>query len=166
MTGATPTKSRIRSKGRLGLSVSLTVTPFSLLQANGRADLVAKLQFVELPVYLIALWYFAARDGMNGAAMIWTLRAGVDATLMYAAACMTLPDGVRALGRLTRILGVAVASFVLVAASPALPWRIASILAASIWFVWSLRYIVDDQDWRELRALWNRTRGGGERQSL
>lgn len=56
--------------------------PYVLLQGIGRVDVTAKLQLVELPVYLGALWLLAGAYGPLGAAMAWCLRTGVDLFLL------------------------------------------------------------------------------------
>jgi O-antigen/teichoic acid export membrane protein len=61
---------------------SLAQVPFALVQAAGRPDLTAKLHLIELPVYLVAMWWLIANYGIQGAAIGWTLRALVDAVAL------------------------------------------------------------------------------------
>jgi O-antigen/teichoic acid export membrane protein len=56
--------------------------PFCFLQASGRPDLTGKLNLLELPIYLVALWYFTAHYGIIGAALAWALRVTVDCVLL------------------------------------------------------------------------------------
>jgi O-antigen/teichoic acid export membrane protein len=57
---------------------SLALIPFTLMQGVGRPDLTAKLHLIELPLYLLALWWLISAHGVEGAAMAWTARVGVD----------------------------------------------------------------------------------------
>lgn len=61
---------------------SLGYVPFTLLQASGRADLVAKAHLAELPVYVAVLALLVASAGINGAAWAWTLRSVADAVIL------------------------------------------------------------------------------------
>jgi O-antigen/teichoic acid export membrane protein len=56
--------------------------PFSRLQASGRPDLVTKVMLVQLPVYLIALYYGVLIWGVWGAAMVYFVRYMVDLTAL------------------------------------------------------------------------------------
>jgi O-antigen/teichoic acid export membrane protein len=62
---------------------SLAYVPFSLLQGIGKADIVAKLQLIELPIYLVVMWLAISNFGIDGAAFIWMLRMVVDASLLF-----------------------------------------------------------------------------------
>jgi O-antigen/teichoic acid export membrane protein len=64
--------------------------PFSLLQAQGRPDLVAKIHAMELLPFIAVLWLLLERFGLSGAALAWVLRVSVDAVLMFGAARFTL----------------------------------------------------------------------------
>lgn len=57
--------------------------PVAYLHAQGRADVTAKAHLFELPFYLMAAFALIAEFGIVGAALAWTLRAAVDATLMF-----------------------------------------------------------------------------------
>lgn len=62
---------------------SLAQVALTMAQAAGRPDLAAKLHLVELPLYLIVLWLLTTRMGIEGAAVAWTLRAGVDMVFLF-----------------------------------------------------------------------------------
>ncbi len=65
------------------LANCLAQIPYASIQAAGRADVTAKLHLFELPAYLFTLWHFLPAWGIRGAAFAWTLRAVVDAALLY-----------------------------------------------------------------------------------
>lgn len=56
--------------------------PFAYLQGIGRSDFTAKLHLTELPVYLALLFYLAERDGIDGVALAWCLRAAADTSIL------------------------------------------------------------------------------------
>jgi len=57
--------------------------PFAMVQGAGRPDLTAKLHLIELPLYLLALWWLIAMYGVEGAAMAWTARVAVDGAVLF-----------------------------------------------------------------------------------
>lgn len=65
---------------------SLAVVPFTAIHAAGRADLSAKAHLVELPLYLLALWFLMRHFGIEGVAFAWLLRVVLDYLLMFAIA--------------------------------------------------------------------------------
>jgi O-antigen/teichoic acid export membrane protein len=71
---------------------SIAQAPFGLVQALGRPDLAAKLHFVELPVYLLALWWLVETLGIEGAAIAWLGRVTVDGLVLFIMVRRFLPD--------------------------------------------------------------------------
>ena len=69
----------------------LAQVPFAQVQAAGRPDLTAKLHLLELPVYVILLWFLVANFGIMGAAIAWTARVTLDSVLLFLAARKLLP---------------------------------------------------------------------------
>jgi O-antigen/teichoic acid export membrane protein len=63
---------------------SLAQVPFALLQGVGKPDLTAKLHLVELPAYLISLYWLTKTLGIEGAAIAWTARVAIDALVLFA----------------------------------------------------------------------------------
>jgi O-antigen/teichoic acid export membrane protein len=70
---------------------SLAHPPFALIQGLGRPDLSAKLHLLELPAYLLALWWALRHYGIEGAALVWTLRVAVDLVALYGIAQRLFP---------------------------------------------------------------------------
>lgn len=64
----------------------------TMLQARGRADLPAKFHLMELPLYVLMLWWLARRYGATGAALAWGTRALVDAALLLWAVSAVAPE--------------------------------------------------------------------------
>jgi O-antigen/teichoic acid export membrane protein len=55
---------------------------FTYIQAIGRPDLSAKLHIIELPFYLLLLWWAIQYFGMLGAAIVWTIRVTLDGSVL------------------------------------------------------------------------------------
>lgn len=69
---------------------SVAFAPNVLVQGIGRPDRVATLHVIELLVYLPSLWYATTHFGIEGAAVAWTARVAVDATVLYWSAALLL----------------------------------------------------------------------------
>jgi O-antigen/teichoic acid export membrane protein len=59
--------------------------PSTLLQGIGRPDIVAKLFLVEAPFYAGAAWWLIAKMGIEGAALAWVFRGGLEVVLFFGA---------------------------------------------------------------------------------
>jgi len=73
----------------------LAYVPFALIQGAGRPDLTGKLHLLELPVYLIALFFLVRSNGIVGASIAWAGRAALDALLLFVFAQELLPQASR-----------------------------------------------------------------------
>ena len=60
--------------------------PYSFLQAIGKPRRAACVHLMELPVFLLGLWWGIRTFGLRGAAYAWIARAGLDLILMLVAA--------------------------------------------------------------------------------
>lgn len=54
---------------------SLSFMPTGLIQASGRPDLTAKINMIELPIYLLILYWLVNGYGIKGAALAYLLRS-------------------------------------------------------------------------------------------
>lgn len=70
---------------------AIAYVPFTLIQSAGRADLVAKLHLVELPIYLIALYVALHAMGILGAAAVWAIRFVIDGICLSLIAVRVAP---------------------------------------------------------------------------
>lgn len=76
----------------VGILISvLSQVPSTALQSIGRADVTAKLQIMQLPLYALAVWLLVEPLGVTGVAVAWVLRAAVMATMFLFAAHHFLP---------------------------------------------------------------------------
>lgn len=62
---------------------SLAHVPLGFIQGKGRPDLTAKLHLVELPFYLLILWWLLGGYGIVGAAVAWAVRVTFDTISLY-----------------------------------------------------------------------------------
>jgi len=70
---------------------SLAQIAFAFIQGVGRPDLTAKLHLIELPLYLLLVWYLIGAYGIEGAAIAWAVRIGIDAIFLFGIAQRLLP---------------------------------------------------------------------------
>jgi O-antigen/teichoic acid export membrane protein len=77
----------------------LAQIPAALVQGVGRPDLTAKLHLIELPFYLLGLWWLIATHGIEGAAIAWTARVGVDLVALLCFSRWLLPESAPAIRR-------------------------------------------------------------------
>jgi len=70
----------------------LAHVPFGLVQGAGRPDLTAKLHLIEMPFYLLLLWWLLGAYGIVGAAIAWVARVAVDGLLLFVMAHRLLPS--------------------------------------------------------------------------
>ena len=79
------------------LIIGLAHVPSVFLYGQGRPDLPAIFQVLELPVYVALAWWGVRAYGVTGAALAWTLRVTLDAVLLFAAARKVGPFPLRSL---------------------------------------------------------------------
>jgi O-antigen/teichoic acid export membrane protein len=63
---------------------------FAVLQGVGRPDLTGKLNLVELPLYVAAIWVLAKTMGLPGVAIAWTVRVFIDTAALWVMARRSL----------------------------------------------------------------------------
>lgn len=76
----------------------------TLVQGAGRPDLTAKLHVLELPVYLLGLWWAIHTYGIVGAAFVWTVRASLDGVMLFWISRRFLGKNDALLKRMTTVL--------------------------------------------------------------
>jgi len=146
---------------------SIAHVPFALVQGAGRADLAAKLHLAELPVYLAAVWLMTRAYGIEGTALAWSIRAAVDAILLFWLARRVLPQDRAAMQRLER--PVALAGGVQVAAM-APRGLVADIVFAGLvilvfgWLSWMVLLDPEERTWLRsvFRTLFRRKDAEGQ----
>lgn len=105
------------------LSNSLALVPFNLIQGVGRPDLTAKLHLLELPLYLIALFWLIRTNGIEGAAVAWSIRSTVDSVVLFVTARYFLRERLRMAPRTKLLLCAALMTLMLAIPSLSLVLR-------------------------------------------
>jgi O-antigen/teichoic acid export membrane protein len=76
----------------IGVAINcLAYVPATIVQARGRADLIAKMHLAELPVYIALLVALIPSWGATGAALASALRCVADAVAVFAMARWVAP---------------------------------------------------------------------------
>lgn len=70
---------------------SIGRVPSVFIQAAGRPDITAKLHLLQLPIYLLGLWYALGRWGVDGAAIIWVARIVLDNVVLFLGCAYVVP---------------------------------------------------------------------------
>jgi O-antigen/teichoic acid export membrane protein len=66
--------------------------PFTHIQSVGRPDVTAKFHLLELPIYVVTLFFLAKSWGINGVAVAWLLRVMIDTILLFWFSSRLLPE--------------------------------------------------------------------------
>ncbi|MCY7308473.1 MAG: flippase [Rhodoferax sp.] len=65
------------------LANALAQAPANLIQGLGQPKWMAITHLIELPFFLLAIWYLTLRFGIAGTAFAWTLRTIIDCIVMF-----------------------------------------------------------------------------------
>lgn len=71
---------------------SIAQVPFALVQGAGRPDFTAKMHVIELPFYIMLLWWLLGTYGIKGVAVAWVVRIGIDTIILFAMVQHLLPN--------------------------------------------------------------------------
>jgi O-antigen/teichoic acid export membrane protein len=108
----------------------LAWTPYFLLQAAHRPDLPAKLHVAEVPLYLALLWWMLPRYGVEGAAIVWTLRVTADMAVLYLATRLILPQARDSIAWIAKAAVLTLAVFAMAAIQMSLETKILFLVAS------------------------------------
>jgi len=141
---------------------ALAQIPFSAVQGMGRADLTGKLHLIELPFYLVALWFLAERFGIAGVALVWVLRVSVDAAVLVWLAARGVPDPSALMRQAFYLYGGGVVALGL-AFLPQGPWAKGAflLLAAVAYLAIGWQWVLKPEERLRLRAARRTPRGPG-----
>lgn len=127
--------------------------PNAALFAVGRPDYVAKLQMIEIPLYVVCSIAATVRWGLAGTAAVWCMRVTVDSVVLQIGARKAIGsvhDHHAVLSSL-RVAGLIAATVMLLEAVrilvPALPWMfLASALFLGVYALAVWKLMLDTQD--------------------
>ena len=94
---------------------SLGQVPYALIQGVGRPDLTAKLHLLELPFYLLGVYWLISAYGIEGAAIAWVARIGIDMICLFGMVNWFLPTSRSILRRRILTMGVTLLTLALAA---------------------------------------------------
>jgi O-antigen/teichoic acid export membrane protein len=126
--------------------------PHAWLQATGRADITAKVQLVELPLYAGGMFVAVLQWGIVGAAALWTLRVVADCIVLLYFAGRESAQPV--FGALFAGIGLIAATGMLSGLGSGWQWRAASLLACvGVAALWAWRGLLAEEDRKELLSI-------------
>lgn len=108
----------------------LAAAPFAVVQSAGRPDLTAVIHLIELPLYLVALFWLIKVRGIEGAAIAWTGRVAVDAFVLFVFAERLLPMRHSVRSQMLLLFGGALGTFAI--ASMLHGWEVKGLFVCSI----------------------------------
>jgi O-antigen/teichoic acid export membrane protein len=149
---------------------SLARLSWTVVQGAGRPDLGAKIHLVELPLYVVALWWAVTAYGIQGAAVVWVVRAGLDTLVFFAVVRWVLPEVGPVIRRVALLLGLGIGSLIVIGVVHTLLVKIGLltvILALLVWLAWHRLLTTDDKrsmaKWlRVMRYRWRPAPGYSE----
>lgn len=141
----------------------------SIVQGVGRPDVTAKVHLLEMPVYLVTVWWLVRAHGIAGVALAWSARLAVDALLLaWVVGRMRLwswRDQVRGVWRtlapVALLCGLSVPAYALPLALVARAALMAILVAAFYWWGWTRALSDGERLWAlRLAAGWRREPAG------
>jgi O-antigen/teichoic acid export membrane protein len=66
------------------LSISVGLIPSSYLQSTGRPDVIAKVHLLQIPFFLLALFFALSNYGISGVAAVVSIRMVLDTIILIA----------------------------------------------------------------------------------
>ena len=126
---------------------SLAQIPFAMVQGTGRPDLTAKLHLIELPFYLVGVWWLTSSYGIEGTAIAWMLRVIMDMVVLYTVTWWILPDTAYVIRRSALMVIMALGVFMLAVFTRGLFLKAIFIISVLILFFLSAWFwVLADQD--------------------
>jgi len=92
---------------------SYAQVPFAFIQGIGRADITAKLHLMELPIYVVLMFWLLGKYGISGVAIAWLLRSALDAGLLTLVAHWLADDLTAATRQIFPLLALSLTLFVI-----------------------------------------------------
>ena len=133
----------------IGVFVNSLAQVFAtLVQGSGRPDVTARLHAIELPVYVVALWWAIHQYGILGAAVTWTARVLADAVLLFWLSGRLLGNAGVLLKQMATGLVLALGALVVPALLGGIVWRAATVLVLAFVFVLVAWFVVVGEDER------------------
>ena len=136
----------------------LAQIPFALIQSAGRPDLTAKLHFIELPFYLLIVWWLIGAYGIEGAAVAWVARVAVDTLFLFGMAQRFLPSSkpnMRCMA-FTMIIALHILALAVLPVGVAMK-GLFLVLTLIVFTLLTWRYILDNVDKQKICTIFSRS---------
>lgn len=140
--------------------------PYAFIQGAGRPDLTGKLHLMELPPYIVLLIIFLKLSGIEGVALVWTLRFMVDTLIMYLTSQKLLGDyQIKTKPKLIAIT-IAIVPMLILASLHSMGWRILGFfLVIVIYFYVGMSYLLSRDEKKILITTFQSIMGRGGKRS-
>jgi len=117
---------------------SIGYIPFAFLDGIGRPDITAKVQVIELPFYILLMWFSIKEGGIIGAAFACSFRTAVDSVILWFFAQKLNPNKLKMKINLNHlwIIILILLSFIVIAIDVSVYYKlIASVVILSIFLL-------------------------------
>jgi O-antigen/teichoic acid export membrane protein len=132
---------------------SYAQVPYGLLQAAGRADITAKLHLIELPFYVLILWWLVNSYGIVGVATAWVMRVAFDSLFLFLMVRRFLPENPLSISQLVlKACGALLVLFIGAAASNVIVQWLLLLLGIPIFMVVSWFFILTAEEREMINA--------------
>ena len=121
---------------------SLAFIPYASIQADGRPDITAILHLIELPIYLVILWFALHAWGIVGAAAAWTVRVALDWLLLLSIGSLKVKSRI-AIRLVIITTGLLCSIFAMLQADNLIVRGIICLVIMTVFIVLSWRYLLD-----------------------
>lgn len=111
---------------------SLGQIPFAHIQSCGRPDITARLHLLELPIYMVLLFWLARSMGIQGVAIAWLVRVLLDTALLFLFSWRLLRENRFIAVRLPLLAVGALACFAAVLLLQSMAARVAVVIALCV----------------------------------
>lgn len=134
----------------------LAQVPAMLIHSRGAPRWMAIMHLIEVPFFLVAIYFFTQRWGVLGTAFAWSLRAAIDASALFVIVDRRLARGALRIAQIAFPLILAIAMCALPLIQLTMPYRLAAgagVVLAFLLITW--RFLLDEAERTTLIQLIN-----------
>jgi O-antigen/teichoic acid export membrane protein len=131
---------------------SLAQVAFAMIQGAGRPDLTAKLHLLELPFYLLGVYWLINTHGIEGAAIAWVARIGIDTVCLFGMVHWFLPTNKSIFIQKISAMGAALLTLTLATMLVSFGIKVLFLLVTLIAFTLGSWFLILDYEERALIA--------------
>jgi O-antigen/teichoic acid export membrane protein len=131
---------------------SLAQVAFAMIQGAGRPDLTAKLHLIELPLYVLGVYWLINTHGIKGAAIAWVARIGIDAVCLFGMVPWFLPNNKSIFLQKISAMGAALLTLALATVPASFEMKVFFLFVTLIAFTLGSWFLILDPEERSLIA--------------